>query len=234
MIRVGRGPTMVGRAARGQGRHTGRPLPMIRVGRGPTMVGRAARGQGRHTGRPLPMIRVGRGPTMAGLATQGRGRHTGRPLPVIRVGCGPMPPERAQVLIVGGGPAGLAAAIELKRLGVREVVVAEREGQAGGVPRLCHHTGFGLRDLRRLLSGPSYAERYRGAAQAAGVDVRTHTTITGWLPLTSQPAVSGQRGEMTLTYTSPRGLGQIEAEAVLLATGCRERPRSARLVPGSR
>src|SRR5579859_1386396 len=160
-----------------------------------------------------------------------RGELSLAPLPNSRnIACQavPMPAERAQVLIVGGGPAGLAAAIELKRLGVREVVVAEREGQSGGVPRLCHHTGFGLRDLRRLLSGPDYAERYRRAAQAAGVDVRTHTTITGWLPLTSQ------RGEMTLTCTSPRGLGQIEAEAVLLATGCRERPRSARLVPGSR
>ena len=133
-----------------------------------------------------------------------------------------MLPERAQVLIVGGGPAGLGAAIELKRLGVREVVVAERDKEAGGIPRLCHHTGFGLRDQGWLFSGPDYASRYRQQARAAGVAVHTSTIITGW----RSPAV--------LSHTSPKGIGQIEAEAVLLATGCRERPRSARLVPGSR
>jgi thioredoxin reductase len=133
-----------------------------------------------------------------------------------------MLPERAQVLIVGGGPAGLRAAIELKRLGVRDVVVAEREQEAGGIPRLCHHTGFGMRDQRWLLSGPDYAERYRKLAQAAGVAVHTATTITGWA------------GPSALGYTSPHGLGPIVAQAVLLATGCRERPRAARLVPGSR
>jgi NADPH-dependent 2,4-dienoyl-CoA reductase/sulfur reductase-like enzyme len=129
-------------------------------------------------------------------------------------------------LIVGAGPAGLAAAIELRRLGAGQVVVAEREVAAGGVPRLCGHTGFGLRDLRRLLDGPAYAARYRQAAQAAGVEVRTSTTITGW--------AAPNNGATALTYTSPRGLGQIEARAVLLATGCRERPRAARLVPGTR
>lgn len=133
-----------------------------------------------------------------------------------------MLPERAEVLIVGAGPAGLAAAVELKRLGVSEVVVAEREPEAGGIPRLCHHTGFGLRDLRRVLSGPDYAAHYRRRAHEAGVAVHTSATITGW------------KGKTCLTFTSPHGLGQIEAQAILLATGCRERPRSARLIPGSR
>ncbi len=133
-----------------------------------------------------------------------------------------MLPERAEVLIVGAGPAGLAAAIELKRLGVREVLVADREPEAGGIPRLCHHTGFGLRDLHRVLSGPGYSTHYRRRAHEAGVAVHTSTTITGW------------NGQTSLTFTSPHGLGQIEAQAILLATGCRERPRSARLIPGSR
>ena len=133
-----------------------------------------------------------------------------------------MLPERAEVLIVGAGPAGLAAAIELKRLGVREVVVVDREPEAGGVPRLCHHIGFGLRDVRRMLSGPDYAAFYRRRAHDAEVAVHTSTTVTGW------------HGQTGLTFTSPHGLGQIEARAVLLATGCRERPRSARLIPGSR
>jgi len=133
-----------------------------------------------------------------------------------------MLPERAEVLIVGAGPAGLSAAIELKRLGLREVVVVDREPEAGGIPRLCHHIGFGLRDLRRLFSGPRYARHYWQRAQAAGVAIHTSLTITRW------------QGQTTVSFTSPHGLGQIEAQAILLATGCRERPRSARLVPGSR
>src|SRR5579859_3586296 len=157
-----------------------------------------------------------------------------------------MLPERAQVLIVGGGPAGLGAAIELKRLGVGQVVVAEREKEAGGIPRLCHHTGFGLRDQGWLLSGPDYAGRYRQQARAAGVTIHTSTTITGWrspagwgstagwTAPAGEPAAAQGRGPVALGYTSPHGIGQIEAQAVLLATGCRERPRSARLVPGSR
>lgn len=131
-------------------------------------------------------------------------------------------PEQTDVLIVGAGPAGLAAAIELKRLGVWAVTVVDREPEAGGTPRLCHHTGFGVRDLRRVLSGPAYAQRYRAQAEQAGVSLHPATTITAW------------RGPTRLTFTSPQGLGEVEARAVLLATGCRERPRSARLIPGPR
>ncbi len=133
-----------------------------------------------------------------------------------------MLPEQSDVLIIGAGPAGLAAALELKRLGVRDVVVVDREAEAGGTPRLCHHTGFGLHDWRRVYSGPAYAARYRQAALAAGVILATSTTITGW------------KSETTVTYTSPQGIGQTSGQALLLATGCRERPRAARLVPGSR
>ena len=133
-----------------------------------------------------------------------------------------MLPERADVLIVGAGPTGLAAAIELKRLGARGVVVADREPEAGGIPRLCHHTGFGLQDLRRVLSGPAYAQHYGRLAREAGVAVQTAVTITGW------------RGANRVSFTSPQGLGETDARAILLATGCRERPRSARLIPGSR
>jgi thioredoxin reductase len=125
------------------------------------------------------------------------------------------------VAVVGAGPAGLAAAIELRRRGVREVVVLEREAEAGGIPRHARHQGFGLRDLRRPLSGPDYARRYVELARRAGVELLEETMVTGW-----------ETGALELT--SPRGRSTLEPAAVLLATGCRERPRSARLVPGSR
>jgi NADPH-dependent 2,4-dienoyl-CoA reductase/sulfur reductase-like enzyme len=126
------------------------------------------------------------------------------------------------VLIVGAGPAGLAAALELRRLGVRDVRVIDREPEAGGMPRLCHHTGFGIRDLHQIYGGPAYARRYAQLVEAANISIDTSTTATGWA------------GPLALSLTSPRGLAHIEARAILLATGCRERPRAARLVPGSR
>jgi thioredoxin reductase len=124
-------------------------------------------------------------------------------------------------VIVGGGPSGLAAAIELRGLGIEQVTVIERERQAGGIPRHSDHTGFGLRDLRTVLSGPRYAERYRELATDAGVEVLAETMVTDW---------EGGR----LKLTGPAGRREIEPTAVVLATGCRERPRSARLIPGSR
>jgi glycerol-3-phosphate dehydrogenase len=125
------------------------------------------------------------------------------------------------VLIVGAGPAGLSAAIELKKQGVKNILVVDRESEAGGMPRFCHHTGFGRADLWRMYSGPRYARYYRELAEKHGVEIHTSTTITGW-------------HENKLVFTSPNGLGEIEAKAVLLATGIRERPRAARMIPGTR
>jgi thioredoxin reductase len=126
------------------------------------------------------------------------------------------------VVVIGAGPAGLAAALELRRRAVPEVLVLEREAEAGGIPRHAQHQGFGLRDLRRPLSGPRYARRYAELATAAGAELRTETMVTSW-------SAGGP-----LELTSPRGRETLEPAAVVLATGCRERPRPARLVPGSR
>ena len=132
------------------------------------------------------------------------------------------------VLIVGAGPAGIAAALELKKLGINDVLVAEREPEAGGIPRMCGHIGFGLTDLYRVMTGPAYARKYREMADQAGINIRTSTTVTGW------DNAAGHGGLSALHFTSPDGVGTIEARSVLLATGVRERPRSARLVPGHR
>jgi thioredoxin reductase len=126
------------------------------------------------------------------------------------------------VIVVGGGPAGLACAIELRRLGIPDVVVLDREECAGGIPRHCAHQGFGVRDLRRVLSGPRYARRYVELAKRAGVRLSAKTMVTGW-------SAGG-----ALDVTSPEGRETVHPPAIVLATGCRERPRPARLIPGSR
>ena len=135
---------------------------------------------------------------------------------------GALPRETAEVAVVGGGPAGLAAATALCRAGAGRVVVVERETEPGGIPRHARHQGFGVRDLHRLMSGPRYAARGAELAAGAGAELWTEAQATGW---------AGNDG---LEVTSPRGRLLLEARAVVLATGCRERPRHARLVPGSR
>jgi thioredoxin reductase len=124
----------------------------------------------------------------------------------------------AEVVVVGGGPSGLSAAIELRQTGVNDVIVLDREQQLGGIPRHTDHLGFGLRDMHRVLSGPAYARRLVHRAERVGVDMRAGATVVG-LDGTSVLLADGSR---------------LSANAVMLATGVRERPRAARLVPGDR
>ncbi len=133
-----------------------------------------------------------------------------------------MKQRKTDVLIIGAGPAGLAAAVQLKRLGLTDLLVLERDSMAGGMPRFCHHTGFGILDRHRLKTGPGYAAAWVADAKRRQVELLTQTTVIDWT------------GPLTCLATGPEGLQEIEARAVLLATGCRERPRAARLVAGSR
>lgn len=125
------------------------------------------------------------------------------------------------VIVVGAGPAGLAAAVALRRRGMRHVVALDREPEAGGVPRHCGHPPFGMREFHRVLSGPSYARRVVEQAHASGVDIRHGHHVTALLPDGEIELVAGG---------SPR---RIRARRVILALGVREAPRSARLVSGT-
>ena len=128
--------------------------------------------------------------------------------------------ERHDVVIIGGGPAGLSAARRLAEIGIADVVVLEREAEAGGVPRHCGHSGFGWQSHRRIWTGPRFAEVLRRGV--AGLDVRTST------------AVLEIKAGGVLRIHIGKGLSEITAKRLLVATGTRETPRAARLVGGSR
>jgi NADPH-dependent 2,4-dienoyl-CoA reductase/sulfur reductase-like enzyme len=131
--------------------------------------------------------------------------------------------ETVDVAVIGAGPSGIAAALSLRKAGIARLIVIDREGEAGGVPRHCGHPPFGLAEFSRLMTGPAYARRLASEAAAAGIDVRTRTTVRRL----------GGDGELALTDPA-RGEWTLEARRVLLATGARETPRAARRVSGGR
>ncbi len=126
------------------------------------------------------------------------------------------------IAIVGGGTAGLSLATRLCELGVKGVTVLEREAEAGGIPRHCGHFPFGVREYKRLLKGPDYAARNVARARAAGVDIRTGTTVTALHP------------NARLSLARPEGLSELQAERVVLCTGVRESSRAQRFLSGQR
>ncbi|WP_374654746.1 NAD(P)/FAD-dependent oxidoreductase [Dongia sp.] len=125
-----------------------------------------------------------------------------------------------EVVILGAGPAGLSAAAELKRLGHRDIVILDREQQGGGIPRHCGHTGYGLLQFGRLMTGPDFARRL--VDTVSDLDLRL-----GHTALKLEP--NGR-----IQVTGPNGPETLQAQKVLLAMGARETPRSARLVSGTR
>jgi NADPH-dependent 2,4-dienoyl-CoA reductase/sulfur reductase-like enzyme len=130
--------------------------------------------------------------------------------------------RHCRVAIVGGGPAGLAAATRLRALGVEGVLVLDREAEIGGIPRHCGHYPFGLREFQRLLRGPDYARRLAEETRASGAEVLTQASVVAIEP--------GPRLKVSL----PGGMTEISAERVLLATGVRETSRAARFIGGER
>ena len=127
------------------------------------------------------------------------------------------------VLVIGGGPAGMAAALAARESGCQDVLILEREAELGGILRQCIHTGFGLHIFKEELTGPEYAARYVERVTAAGIAYQCDTMVI---------SLSAER---VATCVSPsHGLQRIEARAVVLAMGCRERPRGAIGIPGTR
>ncbi len=132
------------------------------------------------------------------------------------------PVRTPAVAIIGAGPSGLRAAADLAATLKGQVLVLDRETEPGGIPRHCFHPGYGIRDLGRFISGPKYAKVLVDRAVSAGAEIVTKAMVTGWSP------------DGSLQVTSPEGRFEVDAKATVLATGARERPRTARRIPGDR
>ncbi len=130
--------------------------------------------------------------------------------------------KKVDVLIVGGGPAGLAAAVELYRKNIKNILIVERENHLGGILKQCIHDGFGLTRFGETLSGPEYAKRFIDQVEELQI------------PYLTDAAVTGISGDKVVTVVSRNGLEKYQAKAVILTMGCRERTRGALGIPGER
>ena len=126
------------------------------------------------------------------------------------------------IVVIGGGPAGMAAAVAAYDRGVEDVIILDREEDEGGILRQCIHNGFGLHKLGEELTGPEYAAVYSEKVQSRGIKILTETTAISLSP------------ERVVTAVSRNGLTKIKAGAVVLAMGCRERSRGALNISGTR
>ncbi|MGD9475060.1 MAG: NAD(P)/FAD-dependent oxidoreductase [Eubacteriaceae bacterium] len=129
--------------------------------------------------------------------------------------------ENFDVVIIGGGPAGMAAAVEAARKGV-SVAIVERNDELGGILNQCIHSGFGLQYFKEELTGPEYAENFKNLVEQAAIKVFLKTMVTAISP------------DKKVTAVNEDGLVTLSAKAIVLAMGCRERTRGAIKIPGTR
>lgn len=130
---------------------------------------------------------------------------------------------KTEIAIIGGGPAGLAAAVAAREAGVKDILIIERDNELGGILNQCIHNGFGLHTFKEELTGPEYAGRYIEKVMEMEIPYLLHTIV-----------VDVSSDKVVTVMNKEQGLFQIEAKAVILAMGCRERSRGALNIPGYR